>query len=171
MLFRSVDLAPGEAVTAPSVVLAAGPDLEGAALSLQAAVRDRWLPRTAFTDSVPVEWNHWWPYEDAEVTEAVIVANATVAGELGIPIVTVDAGWFGASDATSDWQEQRGDWHLVNRERFPSGLVALGERTRAAGGLPGIWIEAEAVGAASRLRAEHPELLASRMDEIGRAHV
>ena len=53
---------------------------------------------------------------------------------------------------------------LVNRERFPSGLVALGERTRAAGGLPGIWIEAEAVGAASRLRAEHPELLASRMD-------
>ena len=65
--------------TAPSVVLAAGPDLEGAALSLQAAVRDRWLPRTAFTDSVPVEWNHWWPYEDAEVTEAVIATTGMPA--------------------------------------------------------------------------------------------
>jgi alpha-galactosidase len=159
-----VELAPGETVTAPSVVVAAGSTLDDAALALQAAVRDRWLPRTPFTDSIPVEWNHWWPYEDQEVTEGVIAANAAVAADLGIAIATVDAGWFGAADAASDWQEQRGDWHLVNTERFPSGLAALGDSIRGAGVLPGIWIEAEAVGAASRLRAEHPELLARRMD-------
>lgn len=159
-----VELAPGETVTAPSVVLAAGRTLDDAALVLQAAVRDHWLPRTPFTDSIPVEWNHWWPYEDQEVTEDVIAANAAVAAALGIAIATVDAGWFGAADAASDWQEQRGDWHLVNTERFPSGLAALGRSIRDAGVLPGIWIEAEAVGAASRLRAEHPELLARRMD-------
>lgn len=164
-----VELAPGEAVTAPSVVLAAGRDLDQASLALQAAVRrDHWLPRTAFTNSVPVEWNHWWPYEDQEVTEGVIAANATAAQALGIEIVTVDAGWFGAADAASDWQEQRGDWHLVNTERFPSGLAALGQTVRDAGALPGIWIEAEAVGAGARLRAERPELLALRMD--GRRH-
>lgn len=164
----SVELAPGESVTAPSVVLAGGRGLAGATLTLQAAVRDHWLPRTPFTDALPVEWNHWWPYEDQEVTEAVIAANARVAGELGIEVATVDAGWFGAADAASDWQEQRGDWHLVNTERFPSGLAALGRSIGDAGPLPGIWIEAEAVGAASRLRSERPELLARRMD--GRRH-
>ncbi len=163
-----VELAPGEVITAPSVVIATGSDLDAASLALQAAVRDHWLPRTAFTDSLPVEWNHWWPYEDAEVSEEVIAANATAARELGIQIVTVDAGWFGAADAASDWQEQRGDWDLVNTERFPSGLPALGQTIRDADVLPGFWIEAEAVGASARLRAEHPELLARATD--GRRH-
>ncbi len=164
----TVELASGEAVTAPGVIVAAGADLDAAALALQAAVRDHWLPRTAFTDSIPVEWNHWWPYEDAEVTEAVIAANAAAGSELGIEVATVDAGWFGAADAASDWQEQRGDWRLVNTERFPSGLAATGQAIRDAGVLPGFWIEAEAVGASARLRSEHPELLARAMD--GRRH-
>ena len=131
-----------------------------AALALQRAVRDEWMPRTPFTDGMPVEWNHWWPYEDQEVTEEVIAENARVAGDLGFEIATVDAGWFGAPDAASDWQEQRGDWSSVNTQRFPSGLSALGERIREGGVEAGAWIEAEAVGRSSRLRAEHPELLA-----------
>lgn len=155
-----VDLAPGEEVTAPSVVVAVGPDLDAVAVAVQAAVAAHWLPRTPWTDELAVEWNHWWPYEDAEVTEEVIAANAAVAADLGIGVATVDAGWFGAADAASDWQEQRGDWHLVNTARFPSGLGALGDAIRAAGVVPGMWIEAEAVGRSSRLRAEHPELLA-----------
>ncbi len=156
----TVVLAPGEAVTAPSVVVATAADLAAASLALQGAVRDGWLPRTPFTDSVPVEWNHWWPYEDAEVTEQVIEDNARVAHGLGIEIATVDAGWFGAADAASDWREQRGDWDRVNTARFPSGLAALGQAVRDTGMLPGIWIEAEAVGSSARLRADRPELLA-----------
>ena len=164
----SVELAPGEQVTAPSVVVAVAGDLDAASVALQGAVRDNWLPRTPFTDSLPVEWNHWWPYEDVEVTEQVIADNARVASDLGIEIVTVDAGWFGSADAASDWQEERGDWGSVNTERFPSGLTALGDSIRDAGALPGMWIEAEAVGRSSRLRAEHPELLAIAVD--GRRH-
>jgi len=163
-----VELAPGESVTAPSVVLTVAADLDAARLALQRAVAAEILPRTEFTDSVPVEWNHWWPYEDQEVTKTVIAANAQAAHDLGIEIATVDAGWFGSADAASDWQEQRGDWASVNTERFPSGLVALGDSIRAAGVLPGMWIEAEAVGASARLRSEHPELLALAVD--GRRH-
>lgn len=163
-----VELQPGQSVTAPSVVLTLAETLDDARLALQRAVGAEILPRTPFTDSVPVEWNHWWPYEDQEVTEQIIAAIAQAAHDLGIEIATVDAGWFGSADADSDWQEQRGDWASVNTERFPSGLAALGDSIRAAGVLPGMWIEAEAVGASARLRAEHPELLALAVD--GRRH-
>ncbi|MGE0799973.1 MAG: alpha-galactosidase [Lautropia sp.] len=163
-----VELAPGESVTAPSVVLALAPSFAEAGLAVQRAVAADWLPRTPFTDSLPVEWNHWWPYEDQEVDETVIARNAARAAELGIQVATVDAGWFGAADAASDWQEQRGDWASVNTRRFPSGLRALGDSIRAAGLLPGMWIEAEAVGRSSELRRQHPELLALAVD--GRRH-
>ena len=159
-----VELAPGESVTAPSVVLTIAPTLDAAAVALQRAVAADWLPRTPFTDAVPVEWNHWWPYEDQEVDEQVIAANARVAADLGIEVATVDAGWFGAADPTSYWQEQRGDWASVNTARFPSGLAALGQSIRDAGVLPGMWIEAEAVGAHSLLRAARPEAMAHSVE-------
>jgi len=159
-----VELAPGESVTAPSVVLTVAPTLDAAAVALQRAVADDWLPRTPFTDAVPVEWNHWWPYEDQEVDEGVIAENARIAAEVGIEIATVDAGWFGAADPTSYWQEQRGDWASVNTARFPSGLAALGQSIRDAGVLPGMWIEAEAVGAHSLLRAAKPEAMAHSVE-------
>ena len=155
-----VELAPGEQLEIPPVVIATGRDLDAAAAELQMAVRDAWLPRTPFSDSLPVEWNHWWPYEDAEIDETVIASNAAVAHTLGFNVVTVDAGWFGAADAGSDWQEQRGDWDRVNTARFPSGLQALGTSIRAAGVEAGMWIEAEAVGRSSLLRRAHPEVLA-----------
>jgi alpha-galactosidase len=159
-----VELAPGESVTAPSVVLTIAPTLDAASVALQRAVAVDWLPRTPFTDAVPVEWNHWWPYEDQEVDEQVIAANARVAADLGIEVATVDAGWFGAADPTSYWQEQRGDWASVNTARFPSGLAALGQSIRDAGVLPGMWIEAEAVGAHSLLRAARPEAMAHSVE-------
>ena len=159
-----VELAPGESVTAPSVVLTIAPTLDAAAVALQRAVAADWLPRTPFTDAVPVEWNHWWPYEDQEVDEQVIAENARVAAAVGIEVATVDAGWFGAADPTSYWQEQRGDWASVNTARFPSGLAALGQSIRDAGVLPGMWIEAEAVGAHSLLRAARPEAMAHSVE-------
>jgi alpha-galactosidase len=146
------------------VVLTIADDLDAAAIALQRAVAADWLPRTPFTDGVPVEWNHWWPYEDQEVDERVIAENARVAAGIGIEIATVDAGWFGAADPTSNWQEQRGDWSSVNTARFPSGLEALGQSIRDTGVLPGMWIEAEAVGSHSLLRAAKPEAMAHTVE-------
>ena len=156
----ATELAPGESVTAPSVVLAAGDDLDAAARALTRAVGAAWIPRSAASEELPVEWNHWWPYEDAEVDERVIWENAALAADLGIGVSTVDAGWFGDADAETYWGEQRGDWHRTNTVRFPSGLAALGDGIRRAGTKAGIWIEAEAVGTAASLRAEQPEVLA-----------
>ena len=156
----ATELAPGDSVTAPSVVLAAGDDLDAAALALTRAVGAALIPRSAASEALPVEWNHWWPYEDAEVDEQVIWRNAAIAADLGIGVSTVDAGWFGDADSGTYWGEQRGDWHRTNTVRFPSGLAALGDGIRKAGTKAGIWIEAEAVGTSATLRTEHPEVLA-----------
>ncbi|QGN32748.1 alpha-galactosidase [Microlunatus sp. Gsoil 973] len=158
------EIGPGDSIIAPSVVIAAGTDLETAAVELTAAVGSDWVPRSPASDRLDVEWNHWWPYEDAEVDENVIAANADLAAELGFGYATVDAGWFGPSDAGSFWSRCRGDWDLVNEIRFPAGLAALGSRIRRAGVRAGIWIEAEAVGRDARLRRERPEILALAVD-------
>ena len=157
--FQTV-LKPGASLTAPSVVVAMGPDLEEACFCLTEAVRTNWIPVSPYSATHPVEWNHWWPYEDAEVSEQVIRDNAAVAFDLGMEVATVDAGWFGRPDKASDWQQERGDWSEVNTERFPGGLEQLGRDVRAAGPEIGIWIEAEAVGAKSQLRKNSPHLLA-----------
>jgi alpha-galactosidase len=160
-----VDLAPGESVVAPSVVVAAGRTLDEASLTLTAAVGRAWIPRSVASDDLAVEWNHWWPYEDAEVSEDVIWRNAEAAARLGMGVATVDAGWFGDADAASDWMEQRGDWQHTNTARFPSGLRELGDGIRERGAKAGIWIEAEAVGAEAGLRREHPEVIAEGTSE------
>lgn len=158
-MFETV-LEPGEEIVAPPVVVAVGSELDETAAILTAAVARGWLPRSPASDRLDVEWNHWWPYEDAEVDEGVIAANADLASALGVGVVTVDAGWFGPSEADSLWSRHRGDWHLANAERFPSGLGSLGDRIRRAGARPGIWIEAEAVGSDATVRRDRPDILA-----------
>jgi alpha-galactosidase len=156
---------PNETINAPSVVVAAGESKEIAQRNLQSTIRDNWLPRTKTTDSIPVEWNHWWPYEDAEVTQEVIIENAKLSQDMAIDAIVVDAGWFGESKLDTNWTDLRGDWSLVNLARFPDGLAKLGESILEMGKSPGIWIELEAVGAKSELRRSLPGAMAR--DESG----
>lgn len=150
----------GETIDVPSVVVAVGEDVDGASVALQRAVRDGWLARSVAADAAPTEWNHWWPYEDVDVDERVIDANAALAVQAGIEVVTVDAGWFGSADAASDWRHQRGDWTEVNTTRFPSGLEALGRSVRRRGAQLGIWVEAEALGRDAHARRLRPDAVA-----------
>lgn len=157
-------LQPGDEVTAPSVVLAAGADRDAAARALTRAVGRDWAPRSPASDRLDVEWNHWWPYEDAEIDEETFWANTAAATDLGVEMSTVDAGWFGPADAGSLWPRVRGDWSQVNTARFPSGLRGLGDGIRERGARAGIWEEAEAVGRDAELRRERPEVLALAVD-------
>lgn len=156
-------LAPGEAFTLPAVSAANGADAREAAAALVRHLQAQVPPGPELL----TEWNHWWPYEDAEINEDVFLANAEIAAGLGLEVAVLDAGWFGRPDAASHWFEERGDWHLVNSERFPHGLAWLAEQTRAAGIEFGIWIEAEAIGVKAQIAAERPELVA--LDEAGAA--
>ena len=107
-----------------------------------------------------MEWNSWWPYEDVDVNERVIIENAKVAKEIGLEVAVLDAGWFGSSDASSYWHDYRGDWEDVNSLRFPHGLAFLGDAVRSHGIDFGIWMEIEALGVKSKAAIEFPRLMA-----------
>ena len=160
----STELAPGAAITAPPfvVALAAGQELDAVATQYARVGRRYWYPHTTLADQLPVEWNHWWSYEDKDLNEAVFRRNVDVAAELGIEVCTLDAGWFGPSDTATHWYEQRGDWDLINTERFPAGLRALSDYVHERGMAFGLWCEIEAIGKHARLAVDKPELVAMR---------
>ena len=163
----AAELAPGEKISAPPFVLAlaAGKNLNAISAQYSQVGRCYWYPHNALADRLPVEWNHWWSYEDKDINEAVFRENVDVAAGLGIEVCTLDAGWFGASDSDTHWYEQRGDWDLVHTQRFPSGLRALSDYVHERGMAFGLWCEIEAIGKHARLAKTQPELVATRDGE------
>lgn len=105
----------------------------------------------------PISYNHWWSYEDQNVNEDNLLANAKVAKRLGVEYIVLDAGWFGASD---EWMNIRGDWELENNEKFPSGVKKLSEQIKNMGLKFGIWVEIEAVGSNAELRKRFADYIA-----------
>ncbi|MEO8607932.1 MAG: alpha-galactosidase [Chloroflexota bacterium] len=155
----SKTLLAGESLESPHVILALGHDLNHVSRQYARVGRQHWYPRNALSAALPVEWNHWWSYEDVDINESVFRTNVEAAAKLGVEICTLDAGWFGAG---SEWHTQRGDWHLVNRERFPSGIRALADFVHAKGMKFGLWCEIEGLGAQAELATLHPDFPALR---------
>ncbi|WP_123041974.1 alpha-galactosidase [Cohnella candidum] len=162
-----VVLAPGEALESIRVVMAAGSDadLNTVSVPLARIGRKFWYPRNALSQSLPVEWNHWWTYEDRRINETVFLENAEQAANLGIEVCTLDAGWFGPDEAEAPWYDYRGDWDLVNRSRFPGGIRRLSDEIHEKGMMFGLWCEIEALGERARLGQQFPDFAAARDGE------
>jgi alpha-galactosidase len=159
------ELAPGDALEGPPVVLALGDSLNTVSQQYALVGRGHWYPRNALSARLPVEWNHWWSYEDVEINEEVFRLNVDRAAELGFEVCTLDAGWFGPSDPATHWYEYRGDWRLVNERRFPSGIRALSDYTHQHGMRFGLWCEIEGLGINAQLARDHPDFPATRAGE------
>jgi alpha-galactosidase len=164
--FRKL-LQPGETMRAPAVVfvfLEKG-TIDDVSLEFGVLTRDYWCPSNELKKSMPVEWNHWWPYEDVEINEDVFKANADVAASMGVDVCTLDAGWFGeqsAKDGDAGWYQLRGDWDIVNRTKFPSGLKHLSDYVHNRNMKFGIWCEIEAIGDHANLANNRPDFVATR---------
>ncbi len=164
--FRTT-LQPGESVTGAPVivVIAPGDDLNAISLPYARVGRRCWYPRNPLAAHAPVEWNHWWSYEDRHIDEATFRANVDVAAEMGIEVCMLDAGWFGPTDPATHWYDYRGDWLDVNTARFPSRIRALADYTHHKGMKFGLWCEIEGLGRLARLAEAHPEFVAMRDGE------
>ncbi len=155
-------LSAGDRLETPRVIFAFGDSLDDTAQQFARVGRRWWIPHNDLSRALPVEWNHWWSYEDVDLDEAVFRANVKAAAELGIELCTLDAGWFGAEGA---WHDLRGDWELVNRTRFPSGIRAVADDVHAHGMNFGLWCEIEGLGKRAALNAQHPDFPALRDGE------
>jgi alpha-galactosidase len=161
----SKELTPGQTVESAKVVAVLGTDLNDVSQQYARTGRTHWYPRNTLSDSIPVEWNHWWSYEDDAISETVFCENVDVAARLGVEVCTLDAGWFGPSDAETHWHDYRGDWHLVNVSRFPNGIRPLSDWTHAKELKFGLWCEIEGLGKKAHLAELHPEFVAQRDGE------
>lgn len=161
------ELAPGMSIESPPVALVPGEahDLNTVSVRYARVGRRHWYPQNARARQLPVEWNHWWPYEDSAINEQVFRANVEAAAKLGIEVCTLDAGWFGPTDPGTHWYDFRGDWAEVNAVRFPSGIRALSDYVHQHGMAFGLWCEIEALGQSARLAERHPEFAATRTGE------
>lgn len=136
------ELAPGERLPLPVVLTAYCPrGRERLCQDVRAYLRQT-LPPSRM-DCGLVSWNHWWRYEDAEITEDIVLANARVAAELGINLIVLDAGWFGDAEREATGPGSGGDWEQVNLRRFPHGLPWLAEQIHGLGLRFGLWMEPE----------------------------
>lgn len=161
------DLAPGQSMESPHVVVVRtdSGDLNDISVQYARVGREYWYPKNEFSVSLPVEWNHWWSYEDKRINEETFLRNVEAAQRLGFDICTLDAGWFGPTEADAHWYDYRGDWDLVNTIRFPRGLRVLSDACHARGMKFGLWCEIEALGRRAALARNHPEFAATRDGE------
>lgn len=160
----SKTLQPGEEMEGAPVVLVFGENLNGVSQQYARVGRRHWYPHNTFESQLPVEWNHWWPYEDAEINETVFARNVEVAEKMGFEVCTLDAGWFGPADAGTFWEHYRGDWHMVNQDRFPGGIRKVADHVHAHGMKFGIWCEIEGLGINAQVAKDHPDYVAMRDD-------
>jgi alpha-galactosidase len=161
------DLEPGATVESVPVVivLGSGADLNTVSMHYARIGRKYWYPRNELSQSLPVEWNHWWSYRDKLINEEIFKQNVDSAMQLGVEVCTLDAGWFGPTEPGSHWYNYRGDWDLVNTIRFPSGIRALADYVHSKKMKFGLWCEIEGLGKDAELAQSHPEYVALRDGE------
>ncbi|MBO5213397.1 MAG: alpha-galactosidase [Clostridia bacterium] len=85
--------------------------------------------------------------------EEKIYNIAKQAGELGVEMLVLDDGWFGARDHD---RAGLGDW-FVNEEKLKGGLGLLSDRIHALGMKFGLWFEPEMINPDSDLYRAHPD--------------
>lgn len=90
-------------------------------------------------------YNTWFSHGIA-IDEELALRAIHRAGELGLELFELDAGWYPHPSGTSpfDFTAGLGSW-TVDGARFPSGLRTLGNSVRAEGMKFGLWVEPERV--------------------------
>ena len=100
----------------------------------------------------PLLINNWeGTYFDFD--EEKIFNIAKQAGDLGVEMLVLDDGWFGARNND---KAGLGDW-FVNEEKLKGGLGLLSQRIHGLGMKFGLWFEPEMVNPDSDLYRAHPD--------------
>ncbi len=166
-------LAPGASFT-PVPVAVAGSDagFEGAVATLTAARRAGRRPHPDHRQ-LPVIFNDYMNTVMGDPTTAVLLPLIEAAAEVGAEYFCIDSGWY--TEIGEGWWDAVGAWK-PSTTRFPGGLSEVLDRIRAAGLVPGVWLEPEVVGVRSPVAGQLPpeaffQRDGERVVEHGRYHL
>jgi alpha-galactosidase len=151
-------LDPGETVKSPVVHVALfHDDMDACVQAAHDHVRNVVMPAQLPGLNQRVEANHRGYICDRESPEG-IKREIDIAAEIGAEIFVVDAGWYGREP--NNWWNNAGDW--TSGAWLPNGLEEVSDYAHQKGLLFGAWQEIEAIGAATKLREEHPDWMMTR---------
>ena len=146
-------LEPNEEITSPEVVMVySNHGVGGMSRTYHKLYRNNLCRGEWKTKKRPIIINNW-EATYFEFDEEKLVAIAKDASELGIEMLVMDDGWFGARNNDN---AGLGDWY-VNKSKLPNGLKPLVDRVNALGMKFGIWFEPEMINPDSDLYRAHPD--------------
>jgi alpha-galactosidase len=147
-------LAPGESVTTVPVSVAVSADgFEGAIGALTAGRRAARRPHDDHR-RLPVIFNDYMNTLRGDPSTAALLPLIDTAAATGAEYFVIDAGWY--AEAGEPWWDAVGEWQ-PSASRFPGGLTEVLDRIRAAGMVPGLWLEPEVVGVRSPVAGRLPD--------------
>lgn len=149
----SYPLSKGESFTAPEVILSCSVNgFSQLSNNLHECIRKH-VCRGYWRDKIrPVLLNSWEAYYFS-FTGNDLLSLADQAAELGMDMLVMDDGWFGARD---DDLRGLGDW-FVNEKKLGGSLGSFIDKINQKGLKFGIWMEPEMVNEDSDLYRNHPD--------------
>ena len=148
-----VTLNPGDAfTTVPVSVAVSWHGFDGAIAGLTAIRR---AIRRPHDDGrrLPVIFNDYMNTLMADPTTERLLPLIAAAADAGAEYFCIDAGWY--ADIGEGWWNTVGAWR-PSQTRFPGGITEVLDRIRAAGMVPGLWVEPEVVGVGSEVATQLP---------------
>jgi len=143
------ELAPGEELALPRIIVVPFTSK----LDLDAYKLTDFFTNEYGAKRMPVIYNTWMAYFDYPDLDKQL-ADAKLAGELGVEYYVVDAGWFGHGD---NWSRSVGEWVESTDAGYKGRLKELADGVRAAGMKFGLWFEVERAMYEVPMLKEHPE--------------
>ncbi|TPX17724.1 uncharacterized protein E0L32_002825 [Thyridium curvatum] len=156
-LCLSWQLAPGETLTSPECVVVYSEsgfgymsrNLHSLVCHNLARSNHARLPRPLLLNA--------WEGVYFNIDDKIMSEIAKHSAALGVKLLVMDDGWFGAKYPRVDDRAGLGDW-VANPARFPEGLDAFARRIQIDHKLQlGLWVEPEMVSIRSALFEAHPE--------------
>jgi alpha-galactosidase len=165
-------LGPGGSLrTVPVAVAVSTAGFEGAIAGLTACRRAIRRPHPDHRE-LPVIFNDYMNTLMANPSTDKLLPLISAAAEVGAEYFCIDAGWY---DEEHGWWDSAGDWK-PSASRFPGGLSEVLEHIRAAGMVPGLWLEPEVAGVHTAAARDLPaeaffQRGGTRVAEHGRYHL
>lgn len=100
-------------------------------------------------DACPVIFNDYMNCLSGDPTEAKELPLIQAAASVGCEYYVIDCGWY----APEGWGDTFGAWE-PSTTRWPHGIQYVFEKIRAAGMIPGLWLEIDVAGPRSPLESK-----------------